>query len=260
MPNPYPAIFVDESLTTRLDGDVTFTDPANQPGGSQPVKVVRVPLAYNTPGLVAASLPITGVNQGTKTFTVAGDQTAAFPPGSPLGIAGSTGNDGAYTVVSATFAAATDIVTVEAIPDGTADGVLYNAATIGVPIYTPTPGDAVLVAAQRGGVSYLSIPAAWDGLTPILYLFAEGDAVLGQDPVSLAVGYGDLSTADGPPPNSAHYATPGLPARSFFAFADGPLFALDATPMRIAIDNRTGGDPGSTQGAAELVLVIAAAP
>ena len=34
MPNPYPATFeVAENLHVRLDGDVTFTDPANQPGG-----------------------------------------------------------------------------------------------------------------------------------------------------------------------------------------------------------------------------------
>ena len=34
MPNPYPATFeVAENLHVRLDGDITFTDPANQPGG-----------------------------------------------------------------------------------------------------------------------------------------------------------------------------------------------------------------------------------
>lgn len=33
MPNPYPARFTDETETARLEGEIDFTDPANQPGG-----------------------------------------------------------------------------------------------------------------------------------------------------------------------------------------------------------------------------------
>jgi hypothetical protein len=69
-----------------------------------------------------ASLPITGVNQVGKTFTVAGNQTSYFPTGSTFTVSGSTGNDGTYTVVSATFGTSTDVVVVEAIPDATVDG------------------------------------------------------------------------------------------------------------------------------------------
>ncbi len=59
---------------------------------------------------------ISGVNTGTKTFTVSPDPTgltgAVTVVGSPL-------NDGAYTVASVT---ATEILVNEAIPDGTAGG------------------------------------------------------------------------------------------------------------------------------------------
>ena len=71
------------------------------------------------------SLPITGVNQLTQTFTVAGDQTAYFPSASGFTVAGSTGNDGVYTVVSATLNAGnTDIITVMPIPNAVADGAI----------------------------------------------------------------------------------------------------------------------------------------
>ena len=69
---------------------------------------------------------ITGVVTGTKTFTVAGDQTLELVAGTKLMVDGSTGNDGNYTVVSSTFDTDhTDIVTSEAIPDATVDGTLY---------------------------------------------------------------------------------------------------------------------------------------
>lgn len=69
------------------------------------------------------TLPITGVNQGSQTFTVAGDQTPYFEAPYTFTVSGSTGNDGTYTVVSATFAlGSTNIVTVEAIPNATVDG------------------------------------------------------------------------------------------------------------------------------------------
>ena len=69
-----------------------------------------------------ATLPITGVNQGTKTFTVAGNATSNFPVTSHFTVSGSTGNDGTYTVVSATFTSSTAIVVVESIPNATVDG------------------------------------------------------------------------------------------------------------------------------------------
>lgn len=68
-------------------------------------------------------LPIIGVNQGTKKFTVAGDQTTIFPVGRPFPVEASTGNDGVYTTVGAVFGGVnTEIEVSEAIPDATVDG------------------------------------------------------------------------------------------------------------------------------------------
>lgn len=69
---------------------------------------------------------IVGVNTITKTFSVAGDKTAEFYADKVMRIRLSTGNDGAYTVVSSVFDATnTNIIVAEAIPNATADGKIY---------------------------------------------------------------------------------------------------------------------------------------
>ena len=68
-------------------------------------------------------LAISGVDQGTKTFTIAGDYTDYISENDIITVEDSTGNDDDFTVVSATEnAGSTDIVTSEAIPDPTVDG------------------------------------------------------------------------------------------------------------------------------------------
>ncbi len=80
--------------------------------------------------VASSSLAITVVNTGTKTFTVAGDKTALILAAATIRVAGSTGNDGLYTVVSSTFSVDhTDIVVTQAIPDATADGTIVSAAS-----------------------------------------------------------------------------------------------------------------------------------
>jgi hypothetical protein len=71
------------------------------------------------------SYAITAVNTGTKTLTIAGDHAAELPAGSLLAVDGSTGNDGMFTVVSATYTSSTAIVVSETVPDATVDGTLY---------------------------------------------------------------------------------------------------------------------------------------
>jgi len=72
------------------------------------------------------SCVITGVNQGTKTFTVAEDRDDIT---GSIAVENSTGNDGIYTIVSAAYDTDhTDIVVSEAIPDATVDGSLYHTA------------------------------------------------------------------------------------------------------------------------------------
>lgn len=74
---------------------------------------------------------IAGVDQtggaGSNFFSVATDLTAYFPTGTRFTVSGSTGNDGTYTVVSASFTVNTDIIVEEAIPDATVDGSITTA-------------------------------------------------------------------------------------------------------------------------------------
>ncbi len=76
--------------------------------------------------------PIGSVDQGTKTFTIANFDVASFlDAGNEVVVENSTGNDGTYTVVSATFNDIdTEIVVVEDIPDATADGAMYPQAAL----------------------------------------------------------------------------------------------------------------------------------
>ena len=79
------------------------------------------------PHMAPVEFTITGVNQGTNTFTVAENVSAKWGvDNNKMGVIGSTGNDGVYTVVSATYDTDhTDIVVSESIPDTTVDGTLY---------------------------------------------------------------------------------------------------------------------------------------
>jgi len=68
---------------------------------------------------------ITGVNQGTKTFTIAEDVAFRFIDGNTFTVSGSTGNDGTYTI-NGDATGTTSIVVDEAIPDATGDGNILN--------------------------------------------------------------------------------------------------------------------------------------
>lgn len=73
---------------------------------------------------------IIGVNQGTKTFTVAGNRTANFFTTylDKVYVNGSTGNDGWYTFVSATFNGTNTLVVVlESIPTSSVTGNLVGS-------------------------------------------------------------------------------------------------------------------------------------
>lgn len=71
MPNPYPARWDELDGTARLEGEVTFTNPANQPGngGTQPVEVVRLTVTPATSGLLIpasgpAGIELASLNEG----------------------------------------------------------------------------------------------------------------------------------------------------------------------------------------------------
>jgi len=72
------------------------------------------------------SFPITGVNTGTKKFTISGLWTYFFAAGYSITVLGSTGNDRVYTVVgSAVVSGNTEIEVSEVIASAVADGTIY---------------------------------------------------------------------------------------------------------------------------------------
>lgn len=73
--------------------------------------------------------PLVALNQGAQRFEIAGNQTAFFAVNQRFGITGSTGNDGNYDVVTATFnggTSRTEIVVFQAIVHATADGEILG--------------------------------------------------------------------------------------------------------------------------------------
>lgn len=84
--------------------------------------------------VASQSFSITAVNIGTDKFTVAGDKTAHFPTGALVTVAGSTGNDGDYTVASSIYTGGNTEITVDedvtnAVADGTISSYAYMART-----------------------------------------------------------------------------------------------------------------------------------
>jgi len=107
-------------LVMFTDRDITNTGSGTQVG----TRSVRYRIYYDIVSVVASDtvfFHITAVDQGTKTITVNGDASALT---GSITVAGNTGTlDGDYTIDTVTFDTDhTDIVTVEALPDDTADG------------------------------------------------------------------------------------------------------------------------------------------
>jgi len=214
--------------------------------GSQTVPVsVNVAIAFDTPGLFLQDFPITAAAVApANTLTIAGDHRDLFPAGATLGVLGSTGNDGSYEVVSSTLVGGdTVIATVEDVSDATADGVVQNVSTMGVVIYTPSPGDVVVPVAQ-------AMETGFDGTTPTLYIQSEGDP-LGEN---FGGGTGNIGSP-GTPDTDGHNVQGSDPGST------SPVLMLDATPLRAVVaSDGSGTAPGSTQGSGALVLVVYPAP
>lgn len=80
-------------------------------------------------GKCGLSHTIVGIHQGNKTISVATDITSFIANGEKIRIAGSTGNDGWYTIVSSTYSDPNTVITViEALTDATVDGTLHPFA------------------------------------------------------------------------------------------------------------------------------------
>lgn len=111
--------------------DETTADASEISLGMGPKRGAGGTLAGATPN----SQDITGVSQVDNEFVVAGDQTGEYSEGGDFVVSGSTGNDGTYDVVSATFAGgSTTIKVTEPVPSPDVDG----SGTSGVMLGTPT--------------------------------------------------------------------------------------------------------------------------
>jgi len=115
----------------------------------------EVTVTKSPTNLLFLDADITGVDTTDKEFVIAGDHEDKFSVGSKIYIHNSTGNDGPYTVVSATHdvgGETTTIVVEEEIVNSTADGALYNANLLEV-IKFGSGGEVTEGATGQGGGS-----------------------------------------------------------------------------------------------------------
>ena len=128
----------DEDNFYKYDGSAwdasiaDINDLDDVPDGSIYGRVKQTELHEGEVTRLEVLFDITDVNTGTKTFTVAGDQTDEIGAADSITVQGSTGNDGTYTVVSSTYVPSTkdtDIVVTEVVPSAVADGTIANATT-----------------------------------------------------------------------------------------------------------------------------------
>lgn len=98
-------------------------------GGTPYVKVTLGEDELTTIPFFDVQPEITGVNQGTKTFSF-GSLADGYLPGMEVAVTGSTGNDRDYTIASV---GATTITVNEAIPSAVANGFLYGPGLLAIP-------------------------------------------------------------------------------------------------------------------------------
>lgn len=113
----------------------------------------------------------------------------------------------------------------------------------GLVIFTPTPG-------SRGGLgSCISIPTTpFNGTTPRLYVAPQGEGA------SEAFMQTDATLLDTGHDTAGHikHSASGLAA-----WTDMYDYYADDTPLVVTLDDGSGGDPGSTAGAAVIRLTVA---
>ncbi len=234
-----------DSLAAQ-DGDVLTADGAGNAtwgagGGSQPLTKIRKTLAWDTPHFQAEMFGIASVDTPSKTFVLNNLTNANdfFAPGDSLIVTGSTGNDGTYTVVTASSIDG-NITVAEVVPDATGDGVASTVNAHGVETgYTPTPGDTLLLI-------MVSTSGEFDGASPTVQVGWSDDtaALAGLDVANADHAY------DG------HIDQSGANVTAL-ATANPALIFTDTTPLRAVLnDNGAGLYPGSTQGATVLTIVV----
>ncbi|KPL08315.1 hypothetical protein AMJ86_01170, partial [bacterium SM23_57] len=114
-------------------GDTLWPDPDDATGAKCYIKDASCNTDTLDGGIGVGTYAISAVNQGTKTFSTLDNVPDEFAADDKFTVTGSTGNDGTYTVVSATWTGAqTDIIVAEAIPSPVADGaIVMNIIRLG---------------------------------------------------------------------------------------------------------------------------------
>ena len=109
--------------------------------------VRKTPILVNT--LIGA---ITAVDQPNKKFTLTGDLTASFTGVTSINVQGSTGNDGVYTVVSATLVAGdTEVVVSETLASNVVDGTIFRNSLVNPQTYEFQSDDLFLITGANQG-------------------------------------------------------------------------------------------------------------
>ena len=116
------AITIDS--TDKVEGEIDTVD-----------RLTHATLLANATASKGNVFAITAANTGTKTFSIAdtdGSYAALYTAGDKVVVDNSTGNDGIYTIVSATWDTVdtTKIVVSETVADATADGVITDKGVI----------------------------------------------------------------------------------------------------------------------------------
>jgi hypothetical protein len=115
----------------------------------------------------------------------------------------------------------------------------------GIPFATPAAGDLLAgLGSDSSDVWPLLVPVAWDGTTPRLIIFAQGDDP--TSPAGLIASTAGLTSAD------AAFG-PGIVGQDSYASFGTPAMAVsNGTPLLLALDDGSGGDPGCSQGTAKV--------
>ncbi|MFA6358804.1 MAG: hypothetical protein WCY09_09140 [Candidatus Omnitrophota bacterium] len=135
------------TITVNEDISSAFTYAS----GTQPKAFkTRQPIPFNQQ-LIGA---ITAVSISTKTITLAGDLTSFLPEGDKILIAGSTGNNGVYKIVSSSYVNSqivTNVVVAEPIPNIVADGNVFRHSIVDPNNYEFQPEDLFILTGKDQG-------------------------------------------------------------------------------------------------------------
>jgi hypothetical protein len=183
-----------------------------------------------------------------QSITVAGDRTAAFAPGVAFFAILEGGASSGSTVLTSTFTGGNTIIAGAGTFLG--DDITYVSAVVavGATVYTPAVGD-ILLGTDSAPLTLASVSQAWNGTTPTLKVLTESvRRAQGVPFVSL-----DATVADETAVGSLDIS----PLPGFSVGSDWRLWRFTtADPILVQADDNNNADPGATQGAAEIVLLV----